>query len=607
MNTELVPAAYPLRDRPIWTRSLWPWAALLGGSSLVLYLATLAPAVGWWDSGELLACAKTLSVAHRPGFPLYVITGHVVFGWLSDPRWLANALSSVMAAFSLVCTWRAFCLLSGDRPANRVWAALGGLLVAASPMFWRQAIRIEVYAPVYACLSCALLLAAAAQKAPDPPSALRRFLLATYLLALAFCLHSAVTVPVAVAIGTLFLWGNFRPSMKHWIWAALCFASGLSIYLYVPLRAPWAPYVWGQPDQWSGFLSYFSAADAHGIIAQEAGGTLARAGELCQVVAAQASPLLIAIGIVGLLVGLFRRDGWGTSPLWLVVCALCVAASVVSYVIPNNADMHAYLVPLLWALWWGWTRLDPHRISGWYRIRWPRATPVVAALVLLAVFGLQAKQSMGEVDHTQLALSDRWGTDLLQNAHDGDLVIIHDVNTDFLLRGLSQSCPQAEITVLNAGLAESPWYRTWWESRHGLVASDAAHWTREIAEAWCRRGGRVLLDYGTPGFLPTEMTPLGMLCLWDTSRLPAKSLSELPQLRIEGSESDPEWVRSAVWFYYRLSLHERARGDMQAALRACDEGLAWSPDEEALHKQRSELTDSGELLSTAAPESGTTN
>ncbi|HLF82731.1 MAG TPA: DUF2723 domain-containing protein, partial [Blastocatellia bacterium] len=42
-------------------------------ASLVVYTRTLAPTVTLVDSGELIVAARSLGVAHPPGFPLYVL------------------------------------------------------------------------------------------------------------------------------------------------------------------------------------------------------------------------------------------------------------------------------------------------------------------------------------------------------------------------------------------------------------------------------------------------------------------------------------------------------------------------------------------------------
>src|SRR5262249_2561247 len=46
-------------------------------ASLLVYSFTLAPTVTLVDSGELIVAAKSLGVAHPPGFPLYVMLAHL--------------------------------------------------------------------------------------------------------------------------------------------------------------------------------------------------------------------------------------------------------------------------------------------------------------------------------------------------------------------------------------------------------------------------------------------------------------------------------------------------------------------------------------------------
>jgi transmembrane protein TMEM260 (protein O-mannosyltransferase) len=46
-------------------------------ASLVVYALTLAPTVTLVDSGELILAARSLGVAHPPGFPLYVLLAHL--------------------------------------------------------------------------------------------------------------------------------------------------------------------------------------------------------------------------------------------------------------------------------------------------------------------------------------------------------------------------------------------------------------------------------------------------------------------------------------------------------------------------------------------------
>lgn len=52
-------------------------ALVVFGLSLAVYTLTLAPTVTLVDSGELILAARSLGVAHPPGFPLYVLLAHL--------------------------------------------------------------------------------------------------------------------------------------------------------------------------------------------------------------------------------------------------------------------------------------------------------------------------------------------------------------------------------------------------------------------------------------------------------------------------------------------------------------------------------------------------
>src|SRR5690606_31417772 len=73
--------------------------AAAGIVMFAVYMATLAPGITFWDSGELIAAVESLGVAHPPGIPLYVMAARA---W-SD---LLPGLSRAVAVnlFSAACT-----------------------------------------------------------------------------------------------------------------------------------------------------------------------------------------------------------------------------------------------------------------------------------------------------------------------------------------------------------------------------------------------------------------------------------------------------------------------------------------------------------------------
>src|SRR5215831_1967577 len=71
-------------------------------ASLLVYSFTLAPTVTLVDSGELIVAAKSLGVAHPPGFPLYVLLAHLAtlipIGSIAFRVNLASAIFAALGA-----------------------------------------------------------------------------------------------------------------------------------------------------------------------------------------------------------------------------------------------------------------------------------------------------------------------------------------------------------------------------------------------------------------------------------------------------------------------------------------------------------------------------
>jgi hypothetical protein len=121
-------------------RHLGALGLFLGASSL--YLLTLAPTVQGFDSAELTVGAYTLSFIHAPGYPLYLSIGHLFAGIpIGDVGLRLNLMSAVLGILTLMVLYKLLLLHTGEWLISLGAAAL----FAATPIFWSQAIRAEVY------------------------------------------------------------------------------------------------------------------------------------------------------------------------------------------------------------------------------------------------------------------------------------------------------------------------------------------------------------------------------------------------------------------------------------------------------------------------------
>ncbi len=151
-----MPIATPHPARA-WRRTDLALAALLFLASLSLYTATLAPTIvsTSFDSPELVTKAGLLELAHIPGSPVYVWTGHLFarlpFGEVAARvNWMSAFWGALAVAVLYVVAAR-------HLTAGRLCAVGGALLFALSLTFWSQAVMAELYTPGMALLGLSVL------------------------------------------------------------------------------------------------------------------------------------------------------------------------------------------------------------------------------------------------------------------------------------------------------------------------------------------------------------------------------------------------------------------------------------------------------------------
>ncbi len=119
-------------------------AAVLFAASLSLYLQTLAPSVVtlFDDSLEFPLVAHRLAIAHPTGYPLYTLLAALLArGPGGNVAWSVNLLSAVAAALTVALVYG----VARQLTRLRLPAFLGAAALAASPVFWSQAVIAEVY------------------------------------------------------------------------------------------------------------------------------------------------------------------------------------------------------------------------------------------------------------------------------------------------------------------------------------------------------------------------------------------------------------------------------------------------------------------------------
>lgn len=196
---------------------------------LLVYLFSLCPTLYLIDSGELAAVSYTLGVAHPTGYPLYTLISHFASRLPGSPIFNLNLLSALFSAIAAGILLFSF----ADRPLRMrgfteyAWWAWPAFLFAFAPTVWRTSATNEVY-PLTG-LFCVLILFLLQRLKSD-----RELYLLAYVMGLAFTNHMIVfTLAVPVTISAITV---YRPGIKKILIAAVLFAAGLTLYLYLLTR-----------------------------------------------------------------------------------------------------------------------------------------------------------------------------------------------------------------------------------------------------------------------------------------------------------------------------------------------------------------------------------
>lgn len=245
----------------------------------IAYVITLAPTVTFIDAGELAAVCAKLGVAHPTGYPLFTVLGHLFtllpFGSVVySLNFMCAVISSVtvLMFFNLLVFILASLKLNDDKwekplsDSTIFNISLGASLVLAfSKTFWDTSNAIEVYSlhTFFIVTNIYLFLKACNYTSEDSKAFLlireKYWLLFAFVLGLSFGNHLST---IFLSVGFLYLFfavnGFNKLAFQRILLLAIPFIIGLSIYVYLPVRANNPILSWGHPDTWDNFYRHVS-------------------------------------------------------------------------------------------------------------------------------------------------------------------------------------------------------------------------------------------------------------------------------------------------------------------------------------------------------------
>jgi hypothetical protein len=399
----------------------------------------------------------TGGVPHPTGYPLYLLLSDAAQRIFTGSPVTRQALVSALpAALCVGLTFLYIATLLMDKPTlpRLTSAALAALCLMAAPLFWSQAVIVEVYALNALFTVLILLWMELAFTCGDTPSRSTLFTLTAFAFIGGLGLGNHRTILLAYPLAAAGVYALYRrPATRLTaVWCAIGWLSGLVTYAVLPLRAAGNPPVnWGGASTWPGFLWLVSGGDYDRL--------------LFGIAPAEYIPRLLALGRLlwdqfGLLacfaglMGAFsdeadRRTRWLTIYLFAAACVMAVGY--------KTNDSQVYLLPafLVFVTWIarGLVSAWTFRISRRQTIGWVQAV-LIAAHIAVTFPGRLAQFSVQSDDLARYAQS------TLTGAAAGERVYPQTDGETFALwyyqytQGL-----RPDVPVISRGLLRYDWYR----------------------------------------------------------------------------------------------------------------------------------------------------
>ena len=460
--------------------------------ALVVYLTTLWPSPGWWDSGGYIAAGYTMGITNAPGSLILILVGKVfsMFAWSDNPAVRFNIVTAGVVSFAgaLIAATVTRIVRSLAEPDMVVVIGSGvaaGLTLAFAPTIWLHATFTNPYAYSLASGAVLIYLAFRWWENPSAQGAGNFLLLAAFVLGLDLSVHRSnlILAPAFLAL-ILIRKPSSLKSFTLWGGGVALFVLGFSLQLAHMFRAGADPLInMGNPETLAALRDYLSlkqtGVNVFGtdLLTRKGpfwsyqvtdmylrylgwnfvGADLAT-GRVAVWTTALVPALLLVAGAMFHFVRKFRQA------LFLAIAFVIVCGLAIVYLnVPENyfreMDRHFVTTFALVAVWAG---LGCFAISTLLRKVMPGALSVRRTLVVMLVIAapvLQVRANYADCDQSGNYRVEGYARNILNSCEDSAILITRGDNDTFplwyyqMVEGV-----RTDVTVLNVSLLNTPWY-----------------------------------------------------------------------------------------------------------------------------------------------------
>lgn len=452
---------------------------IIGGAIFIvtfgMYIFTMCPTIYWEDSAAFCAVHSLLGISHSPGFPIYIILGHLfsLFS-ISYSAFCSNLMSAFWGSLALTLLYLLVIEIFNQTKSSRLllrWATIISILFFAfSTSFWLQTIRAEVYTLNILFTLLLIFLMIKWWQLKESHFGFRILLLFSFILGLSLTNHPLIIITLVPAFLLFFFSADFKLLLnpKKLFLLAIFLMLGVSLYLYLPIRSSLLPAInWGKPDSWSNLLSYLFRTSQTSVTASDQGFPyLNRLWFNLSFPVAQFGLPFFWLGVVGA-ISLFKSCRRIFLFTFLIFILNVLTATWAADFSLRNYDLLGYLLPSL-SVFTIWFALGLRASLGWIfkEIRTIHANSIkethrivgyIAGYALLGlVFFLplfQIWKNFDQCNKRSQAWAYSYAHQILNSAKKDAIILVGDDNTLTSLWYLNLSCgirPDVKILSISA-------------------------------------------------------------------------------------------------------------------------------------------------------------